>query len=71
MSNIYNILNEEEMNETISVPECRNLRQMMTTLTMAPVLTKREYVRFCTLINQVCDRLEKEGSEDLVENTVK
>lgn len=71
MSNIYNILNEEEMNETISVPECRNLHQMMTTLTMAPVLTKREYVRFCTLINQVCDRLEKEGSEDLVENTVK
>jgi hypothetical protein len=23
------------------------------------------------LINQVCDRLEKDGKEDLVENTVK
>ena len=71
MSISYNILNEKEMNELISISECRNIRQMMTTLTAAPILTKREYVRFCTLINQVCDRLEKEGNEGLVENTVK
>lgn len=40
----YNILDEKEMNETISISECRNLRQMMHTLTAAPMITKKEYV---------------------------
>lgn len=37
----YNILDEKEMNETISISECRNLREVMTALTAAPLITKK------------------------------
>lgn len=56
----YNILNEKEMNETISISECRNLRQVMNTLTAAPMITKKEYVRFMTVVDGVLKRMESE-----------
>lgn len=59
----YNILDEKEMNETISIPECRNLRQVMTTLTAAPLITKKEYVRLMTVVDGILKRMEKEGGE--------
>lgn len=59
----YNILDEKEMNETISISECRNLRQVMTTLTAAPLITKKEYVRLMTVVDGILKRMEKEGGE--------
>lgn len=57
----YNILDEKEMNETISISECRNLRQVMNTLTAAPMITKKEYVWFMTVVDGVLKRMESEG----------
>ena len=56
----YNILNKEEMDELISVSECRKLREVVNTLTVAPMITKREYVRLMVVINHILDRMEKE-----------
>ena len=56
----YNIFDKEEMSQTISVAECRNLREIVHNVTVAPILTKYEYVRLMVIFNQVCDRLEKE-----------
>ena len=60
----YNIFNEKEMNETISVSECRNLRRVMSTLTAAPMITKREYVRFMTVVDGILKRMESEVGEN-------
>ena len=57
---VYNILDEQEMSETISMAECRQLRQVMNTLTSAPVLTKKEYVNLMIQVNKILDRMEKE-----------
>lgn len=59
----YNILDEKEMNETIGISECRNLRQVMNTLTAAPMITKKEYVRFMTVVDGVLKRMESEAGE--------
>lgn len=56
----YNILDEKEMNETISISECRNLRQVMNTLTAAPMITKKEHVRFMTVVDGILKRMESE-----------
>lgn len=61
MSSIYNILDEKEMNETITFSECRNLRQVMNTLTSAPLITKKEYVRLMVVVDGILNRMEKEG----------
>lgn len=60
----YNILDEKEMNETIRISECRNLRQVMNTLTAAPMITKKEYVRFMTVVDGVLKRMESEVGEN-------
>lgn len=60
----YNIFDKEEMSQTISVAECRNLRKVVDTVTAAPILTKYEYVRLMVIFNQVCDRLEKEAVKE-------
>lgn len=60
----YNILDEKEMNETINISECRNLRQVMNTLTAAPMITKKEYVRFMTVVDGVLKRMENEVGEN-------
>lgn len=57
---VYNILDEQEMSETISMAECRQLRQVMNTLTSAPMLTKKEYVNLMVQVNKILDRMEKE-----------
>lgn len=59
----YNILDEKEMNETISISECRNLRQVMTTLTAAPLITKKEHVRIMMVVNGILKRMESEVEE--------
>lgn len=59
MQNQYNILDEKEMNELIGIEECRNLRQIINTLTCAPLLTKKEYISFIAVANRVLDRMEK------------
>lgn len=56
----YNILNESEMNELISIPECRNLREIINALTIAPLIAKGEYIRLMVIINDILDRMEKE-----------
>lgn len=61
MSETYNILDDEEMNQKISYSECMKLRDAMAKLTCALLLTKREYVRFMTVIDGVLKRMEKEG----------
>lgn len=64
MSETYNILDDEEMNQKISYSECMKLRDIMGKLTCAPFLTKREYVRFMTVIDGVLKRMEKEGDAE-------
>lgn len=64
MSEIYNIFNEKEMSETITVAECRNLRQAIHTLTIAPLITKKEYVRLMVVINDILNRMEKEDTQN-------
>lgn len=56
----HNILDREEMNETITMAECRKLREVMNTLTAAPVLTKQEYIRLMVVFDHVLARLEDE-----------
>ena len=53
MQKMYNIMDEKEMNELITIPESRNLREVVNTLTIAPLLTKREYVRLMVVINDI------------------
>lgn len=53
----YNILNEKEMNETISVSECRKLREAINALTFTPIITKKEYVRLMVICNQITKRI--------------
>lgn len=60
MADTYNIHDEKEMSETISVAECRNLRQVVNMLTIAPLITKKEYVRFMVVIDGILNRMEKE-----------
>ena len=57
----YNILNEKEMEENISIAECRKLRETVNILTMAPYLKKKEYIRLMVIFNQVLNRMENEG----------
>ena len=65
MNKPINIMNEKEMNEPISITECRNLRQAIHMLTMGCLLTKREYVRLMVIINDVLERMEKEDAESV------
>ena len=62
MSQKYNIFDEKEMSETITIAECRNLRQVINMLTVAPLITKQEYVRLMVVINIILNRMEKEDS---------
>lgn len=64
MSETYNILNEKEMSETITIAECRNLRQAIHMLTVAPLITKQEYIRLMIVIENILNRMEKEGTEN-------
>jgi hypothetical protein len=59
--NEYNILDEEEMKQTISISECRNLREVINMVTMGCILNKKEYIRIMTILYQACDRIEKES----------
>lgn len=64
MSETYHILNDEEMNKTITVEECRNLRKVINMLTTGPLLKKKEYVRIMVVINSILNRMEKEGKNE-------
>lgn len=64
MDNTYNILNEKEMSEIISIVECRNLRQAVNMLTYAPMITKKEYVRLMVVIDGILNRIEKEDTQN-------
>lgn len=61
MSETYHILDDKEMDKTITVEECRNLRKMVDTLTIAPMLKKKEYVRIMVVIDGILKRMEREG----------
>lgn len=65
MQKTYNVLDEKEMNEHISIPECRQLREVIQMLTVAPLLTKREYIRLMVVINDILTRMEKEDAESV------
>lgn len=60
MSETYHILDDKEMDKTITVEECRNLRKMVDTLTIAPMLKKKEYVRIMVVIDGILKRMERE-----------
>lgn len=47
----------------ITMPQCRDLRMMMTELTRVCMLTKDEYREFCIVINKVLNRMEAEENE--------
>ncbi len=64
MSEIYHILNDEEMDKTITVEECRNLRKVINILTTGPLLKKKEYVRIMVVINSILNRMEREGENE-------
>lgn len=64
MADTYNILDEKEMSETISIVECRNLRQTVNMLTAAPMITKKEYVRLMVVIDGILSRMEKEDVQN-------
>ena len=64
MSEIYHILNDEEMDKTITVEECRNLRKVINILTTGPLLKKKEYVRIMVVINSILNRMEKVGENE-------
>lgn len=57
----YNVLNKAEMNELITISECRKLREAVNILTIGPLLTKGEYVRLMVVINDILKRMEDEN----------
>ena len=61
MSETYHILNDEEMDKTITVEECRNLRKVINILTTGSLIKKKEYVRIMVVINSILNRMEREG----------
>jgi len=61
----YNVLDEVEMKELITILECRKLREVVNTLTIAPLITKREYVRLMVVINDILKRMEEEDAESV------
>lgn len=64
MSETYHILNDEEMDKTITVEECRNLRKVINILTTGPLLKKKEYVRIMVVVNSILNRMEREGENE-------
>ena len=64
MSNDYNVLDDNEMNELITIQECRKLREVIHILTVAPMITKREYISLFVVIDRILKRMEKEGESD-------
>ncbi len=64
MSETYHILDDKEMDKTITVEECRNLRKMVDTLTIAPMLKKKEYVRIMVVIDGILKRMEREAENE-------
>ena len=65
MQKAYNVMDEKEMNEPITISECRKLREIVNMLTIAPLLTKREYIRLMVVINDILERMEKEDAESV------
>ena len=65
MQKTYNVLDEKEMNEPITIPECRKLREVIQMLTMGCLLKKREFVRLMVVINDILERMEKEDAENV------
>lgn len=59
MSETYNILDDKEMNETISMSECRKLREITNMLTMGCMITKKEYIRLMVVYDGILKRMEK------------
>ncbi len=64
MSETYHILNDEEMDKTITVEECRNLRKVINILTTGSLIKKKEYVRIMVVINSILNRMEREGKNE-------
>lgn len=53
-----------EMAEMITIVECRKLREIVNTLTAAPVLTKQEYIRLMVCFDHILARMESELPEE-------
>ena len=50
-----------EKDELITMAECRTLREIIHTLTSAPMLTKQEYLRLMVTIDRIVERMENES----------
>lgn len=59
MSEEYNIFDDKEMNETISMTECRKLREITNMLTVGCMITKKEYIRLMVIYYGILKRMEK------------
>lgn len=57
-------LTKEQLQERITISECRLLREVITTLTSAPVLTRDEYLSIMYITHKSLERLEKEMDTD-------
>lgn len=59
MSEAYNIFDDKEMNQTISMPECRKLREITNILTAGCMITRKEYIRLMVVYDGILKRMEK------------
>ena len=50
-----------EKDELITMADCRKLREIIHTLTSAPMLTKQEYLRLIVTIEHILERIENES----------
>lgn len=64
MSETYHILDDKEMDKIITFAECRTLREAVKMLTVAPMLKKKEYVRFMVVIDSILKRMERAGKNE-------
>lgn len=64
MSETYNIFDDNEMNETISMVEGRKLREITNMLTAGCMITKKEYIRLMVVYDGILKRMEKSYETD-------
>lgn len=55
---------DDFLSETISVSDCRRLREVFRTLTSAPMITKGEFNQIMRMVQKILERLEKENEID-------
>lgn len=47
--------------DTISIKECRDLREIINSVTAGTMLTRMEYIQIMMVLGSAVERLEREG----------